>query len=188
MLSGPELVNTYDDFTVTATFSRAVSSFRIVVSNGTLVSSTETSTNSGVYSIIVSLDADEVILILDTVVDSEGNASNITAELITNYDAGAPLVTLTGPASVDSMAFTVTALFSRRVTGLEAGEIVVANGAVTDLTVSDNGMTYTLTIEPDGNGDVTITIPADAVMNTLGVGNTASNEVTVSYVDTLLSR
>ena len=71
--------------------------------------------------------------------------------------------------------FTVTIVFSEAVTGLAIGEITVTNGAASSLTGS--GATYEVEIEPATGieADVTLTLPAGAVMDALNNANVVAS-------------
>ena len=67
----------------------------------------------------------------------------------------------------------MTLTFSESVTGLDASEVTVTNGAGAGF--SGSGTTYTLTVTPAANfeGDVTVAVAADAA-NSNGMGNQAA--------------
>ncbi len=135
-----------------------------------MLTGTPTDTNS----ITISIAA-------DVFTDAVGNGNTATDTLSVTYvDTTAPLVTLSGaPDTANSLApFAVTAAFSEDVTLVLGAEIEVTNGAAT---LSGSGANYTLTITPDGNGDMSITIPADVAVDAAGNGNTASDPVSVTY-------
>ena len=85
-----------------------------------------------------------------------------------------------GPDAIASTArFTVTAAFSKDVTGFDqlTSDATVTNGSVTG--ISGGPSVYTLTITPSGNGDVSITVPVDAAQDSVGNGNSASNMLVI---------
>ena len=51
-------------------------------------------------------------------------------------------------------------------TGFEASDVTVANGTLEEL--SGSGAVYTAKVTPDGNGDVTVTVAADAAVAASG--------------------
>jgi hypothetical protein len=80
---------------------------------------------------------------------------------------------------------TVTITFSEAVTGLDVGDFTVANGALTGLTSSDGGVTWTATLTPTGNIEDTSNLVTldntgvqDAAGNT-GTGTTVSNNYAI---------
>lgn len=95
---------------------------------------------------------------LDDGVDSSGDSASAT------FNASAPTVTLSGaPAAVNSLdPWTVTLAFDEPVSGLAASDIAVANATLGPLqTVSASR--YTITVTPDGSGDVSFSLPEGSV-------------------------
>jgi YVTN family beta-propeller protein len=91
----------------------------------------------------------------------------------------APSVTLSAASAIEAGAFTVQAQFSQAVTGLAAGDFIMTNGSVSNLTGS--GTSYGLTVTPLTPGAVTIRLPANAAQNAGAVGSLASNTISVTY-------
>jgi len=89
------------------------------------------------------------------------------------------VVATTAAARVNT-AFNVTLTFSEAVTGLISTDISATNAAVSNLQTTDN-ITYTATITPVTDGAVSVSVPANAAVNTGNNGNTASNTVTITY-------
>ncbi|WP_164845355.1 Ig-like domain-containing protein, partial [Pseudovibrio denitrificans] len=77
--------------------------------------------------------------------------------------------------------FTVTADFSEDVSGFVASDVSASNASVG--VVSGGPEDYTLTVTPDGRGDVTLRIPENRAQDSAGNQNTASNEVTVLTIE-----
>lgn len=88
-------------------------------------------------------------------------------------------VALSAPAATVSGAFTVTATFSDPATGVSATDFVVGNGTASALT--GTGTTFTITITPTAQGTVTVSLPAGIATEATGLGNAASNVLSVSY-------
>lgn len=119
------------------------------------------------------------------VTDNDGLTSTdtvtitVVAALTVELSGGPSEITNTNP-------FNVTATFARPVTGFDdlAADVIVTNGTVTSITQVSQTV-YTLAVQPTGNGDVSITVPAGAatenradgfanlnlVSNTLVIGN-----------------
>ncbi len=93
--------------------------------------------------------------------------------------AVAPTATLSVTAAVESGPFAVQTVFSQNVSGLVPGDYLVTNGSVTAVTGSGNS--YQAQVTPTAPGVVTVSLPANAVVNTSSTGNTASNTVSVTY-------
>ncbi|SHM46480.1 gliding motility-associated C-terminal domain-containing protein [Chitinophaga jiangningensis] len=106
------------------------------------------------------------------------NIANTTGVFV---HTGSPSVQLsTAAASRVNAPFTVTAVFNEAVTGLTATDFNVTNGAVSNVQTADN-ITYTFTVTPAADGNVSVTLPATSAQNVVNNGNTASNTVTVLY-------
>ena len=124
-------------------------------------------------------DADQTLTFELIVTDSLGLAS--TADTVTITVVSGPTVTLSGgpEAITNTDPFTVTATFSKDVTGFDqlASDVIVTNGSVTG--ISGGPAIYTLTITPTGNGDVSITVPVVAAQDNVGNGNSASNTLMI---------
>ncbi|HVI45061.1 MAG TPA: Ig-like domain-containing protein [Chitinophaga sp.] len=107
------------------------------------------------------------------------NGMPSTAGVIINTATPSVVLSTTAVSPLNH-AFTVTAVFSEKVTGLTAGSINVTNGAASGLLTADN-ITYTFTVTPSADGSVNITLPAGSAQNNAGTTNTASNTLTVDY-------
>lgn len=113
------------------------------------------------------------------VTDSLGLAS--VADTVTVTVASGLSVTLSGgpDAITGTDPFSLTATFSKNVTGFDnlASDVIVTNGTVT--AISGGPAIYTLTITPTGNGDVSITIPVAAAQDSVGSANSVSNTLVI---------
>jgi Ca2+-binding RTX toxin-like protein len=173
-------------FTVTATFSEAVSSFveaDITVANGTIsnfvvVSETE-------YTFDVTPTADGTItvsLTADKAQDIANNGNSAATALTRTANVSPPSVVLSSDAPlVVNDNFTVTATFSETVVNFDETDIAIANGFITNFTVA-SGTTYTFDVNRIAAGDITISIAADVAQDSAGNLNTAS-EALVRTVD-----
>ena len=166
-------------FTVTATFSEAVTGLTasdFTVANGT---AGDLAGSGDTYTVTITPGADgslTVDLPAASAVDSAGNISTAAPQLTRTADLTRPSVTLSAPAGPVNGAFTVTATSSEAVTGMTAGDFTVANGAASDLTGS--GDTYTLTITPAADGQVTVDLAAAAAADSAGNTSTAATQLT----------
>ncbi|MEN8661019.1 MAG: discoidin domain-containing protein [Lentimonas sp.] len=77
-------------------------------------------------------------------------------------------------------SFSIDVDFSESVTGLVANDFTKINCSVSN--VSGSGSNWTIDVTPTGNGDVQVTLPADAVINVDSHGNVASNTILTTYV------
>lgn len=113
------------------------------------------------------------------VTDSSGNAATRVTRTV-NVSAPPEVVLSGGPDAITGTTpFTVTATFSKDVTGFNelARDVTVGNGSVTAITGGPK--VYTLTITPTGNGDVLITVPVAAAQDSVGNDNTVSNTLVI---------
>lgn len=171
-------------FTATAIFTNAASGFTVddvVVTNGT---KSKFSGAGAIFTWLVTPTAPGPVTVsipAAAATDSTalGNlASNVLTVNFGPVDAVAPTVVLAAAGSA-SQAFAVTASFSEAVTGLEAADFDVSNGAVTALVA--NGNVWSATVTPAYAGTVVVRLPAGAAQDLAGNGNVASNSVTVAY-------
>ena len=181
-------------FDVTITFSETVTGFTAsdialtgtdtatatatVTGTGTTYTATITPTGTGSLSIQVSADA---------VVDVGSNPNTASAKSTVSVDTVPPTVTITGvPDTIQNSAFSITLTFSETVTGFTASDIALTGADTADATatVTGTGTTYTATITPTGTGSLSIQVPANAAVDAVNNGNTASDTHTVD-VDTV---
>jgi Fibronectin type III domain. len=109
------------------------------------------------------------------VLNSVGNTGNVLV------NTAHPSVNLfTAATSPTNQAFTLTITFSEAVTGFTAGDITANNATVSSLQTSDN-ISYTALATPLADGAAGFYVPAGAVQNIGGNGNTVSNTLTVMY-------
>jgi hypothetical protein len=114
--------------------------------------------------------------------DAAGNANIVSAPLPLVTDFTAPRVTLSGPAVTTASPFEVIATFDEPVTGLIPADVLIANGTVTSVTpASGFATTFTLSVVPDGQGLVTLSLPAGAAADPSGNGSTPSNSLQVRH-------
>lgn len=110
----------------------------------------------------------------------DGNGGTVTDTFILEV-VPRPVVTVSTTASSPVNApFSVTAVFSEPVTGFTTADIVATNATVSNLTTSDN-ISYSMLVTPVVGGIVHVSVPADAVINLVGIGNRASNVLAVRY-------
>ncbi|RVV96979.1 choice-of-anchor D domain-containing protein, partial [Mesobaculum littorinae] len=102
--------------------------------------------------------------------------------------AGRPTVVLSGAPGefAGTATFRVTATFSETMTGFDASDVAVRGGSAKR--VAGTGAVYTLTIAPDGNDLVSVSIPEGGAMGRSGLTNLASNVVTVENMTAEITR
>ena len=172
-------------FTVTATFSEAVTGFEvgdITVGNGSASNFDDTA--APVYTFDVTPTADGAVTVDvagSVAIDAAGNNNTAATQLSVTADATPPTVTLTGPSDeVVTDDFIVMATFSEAVTGFELDDIndTLTNGVASAL-ASTNALIYTFTVTPDLGTTVSVLIAENKVIDVAGNGNTASNTFSI---------
>ncbi|KUG09105.1 Ig-like domain-containing protein [Solirubrum puertoriconensis] len=100
---------------------------------------------------------------------------------VTDVDDTAPSVVLSSTAAnpTSTSPIPVTATFSEAVTGFSIADVTVGNGSVASL--SGSGTTYSLSIVPTANGNVTVNIAANVAADAAGNGNTAAAQFRITY-------
>ena len=170
-------------FTVTATFSEAVTGFvvgDVTVVNGTASNFAATSTSIYTFDVTPTADGTVTVDVVGSVaIDAASNNNTAATQLSVTYDTSAPTVVLTGPSDTVTASFTVTATFSKAVTGLLQSEITVpaSEGTVTGL--SGSGAVYTITVDPILGQTVNVSIAANVAQDGAGNVNTASNTLSI---------
>ena len=178
-------------FTITITFSEPVTGltagdFTIVgpitmsnlMGSGSVYTATITPTGSGEIGVQVNENA---------VQDAAGNENARSDGIVLNVALGAPSVTITAPTTVTQTGpFDVTITFSEEVTGFEASDIALKKSGMTvdfEATVTNfigGPRVYTATITPRKDGDIDISVPANAAEDDGTNGNTVSGTKTVT--------
>ena len=95
---------------------------------------------------------------------------------VTN-DTAKPTVTIASAGSFPTRdEFEVTITFSDDVTGFQASAVTVGKGGASNL--SGSGTTYELTVTPEADhaGALTLSVSADAAVDTNGVGNASASQ------------
>nr|WP_242495821.1 Ig-like domain-containing protein [Salinicola tamaricis] len=172
--------------TVTITFNEAVSGLSTTdfsVANGAL-SNLASSDGGLTWTATLTPDANVTdttnLITLDNtgVQDLAGNVGSGTTDS-DNYaiDTQRPTATIAvaDTALKAGQNTTVTITFSEAVTGLTTGDFSVANGALSNLSSSDGGITWTATLAPNANvTDTTNLITLDNSGYTDAAGNTGT--------------
>ena len=174
-------------FTVAVAFTESVTGFvlgDVVVVNG---AASNLAGGDGTYTILVTPSGDGLVTVdlgADAAFDAAGNGNTAAAQLSRTYDGTAPGVSLTTTAGDPTNgAFTVAVAFTESVTGFMLGDVVVANGAASNLAGGDG--TYTILVTPSGDGLVTVDLGADAAFDAAGNGNTAAAQLSRTYDGTV---
>lgn len=129
-----------------------------------------------------SLPADEPDSVLTfslIVTDNLGLSS--TADTVSIRVVSGPSVQLSGgPSAINTTSpFTITATFSKDVTGFTdvLNDVIVTNGSVTGIT--GGPAVYQVTVTPTGNGDMSISVPFAAAQDGIGNNNAASGPLVI---------
>ncbi|WP_370089520.1 Ig-like domain-containing protein [Ekhidna sp.] len=115
--------------------------------------------------------------------DAAGN-SNAVASFSFEYDITAPTATITTEASsIVTEAFEISIDFSETVKSFEIDDINVINGAASGF--SGEGTSFSATITPMAEGDVSVSLAQNITRDLAGNPNTASETLTVKYEEPL---
>ncbi|WP_333814192.1 Ig-like domain-containing protein [Tabrizicola sp.] len=122
---------------------------------------------------LVNGNASETIVFELTVSDGVGGTDTDQVS-IGIVDLTNPTLVISGlpDAARIGQPFTVTFTFSETVTGFDAVDVTVSNASLGGF--AGSGTTYTATITPDGNGDVSVTVPAGVAADLAGNPNEAA--------------
>ena len=135
-------------------------------------------TNDGPVTVVVNAGAGT---------DRVGTANQASSTVTTIFDATAPIATVSGNPAEASDPFEVVIGFSEPVLGFEDSDVLVGNGSFTrtftSLDVTGTGGVDGVRglITPTADGDVTVSVPADAVEDKANRNNPASNTVTTVF-------
>ena len=164
-------------FEVMIIFSEAVTGFErseIAVTNGSV---TDFSGSAPTYKaeITPSKSGEVIVEVGANVVEyGVGNGNIAGAPLVLEADLERPEVTIEGPTEpVGRAAFEVTIAFSEPVEGFELEDIRVTNGTASNFT-KISPQEYTVTITPEGIGEVRVEVPEDVAEDVAGNGNPAA--------------
>ncbi|MGH9879317.1 MAG: Ig-like domain-containing protein, partial [Nitrososphaerales archaeon] len=162
-------------FSVTATFSESVSDFvssDVTTGNGVLSGFSGSGTT---YTFTITPSSNGLVTVdvaASVAHDAAGNGNTAAATLSRTYDSVKPALVLstavTDPTNVSP--FTVTATFSKPVTGFTLGDILVTNGVASAL--AGGPSVYTFSVTPSAQGLVSINVAADVATDSVGNGNT----------------
>ena len=173
------------DAVFTVTFSEDVTfAGDILVTGGTASPARPTGTASS-FTFTVTPDGDGEVTVRippGTIRDGAGNGNPSMAETTLEFDRTAPTVTsLTAseqsPTNSTNAVFTVT--FSEDVTF--AGDILVTGGTASPARPTGTASSFTFTVTPAGDGEVTVQTPASSANDNVGNGNLASDIASLTF-------
>ena len=185
-ITAPDAANA--PFTATFTFSGPVTGFAladITVGNGTASEFTDTDGGTTYTATITPSAEGEVTLDVaaDAAADAASNGNLAATRRTVDYDVTAPTVTITEVPPTSDGPFTATFTFSEPVTGFALGDIAVGNGMASAFADTDGGTTYTATITPSAEGEVTVDVAANAAEDEAGNGNAAATQAKSTYAE-----
>ena len=178
-----------EEFVVTFSFDQPVFGFEqndIVAGNAQL-SGFSGGDGDTEYSVTVSPEEEGLVTIdvpEGVAQDAAGNDNAPADPFSVIFDTSSPTVSVSStessPTNVDPIPVTIE--FSEDVTGFEAGDIVVGGGSVAGF--SGSGSSYSVDIAPDGDGEITVDVPADVAEDEAGNGNEAGDQFSIDFVGT----
>ena len=160
----------------------------ISVTNGTLSDLTSISSGNNataIYTLIVSpSDQGKVsVQVLEGAIeDQAGNGNSASNVFSFTYDTVRPQVTITSSTSsnTNQSPIPVTITFNEAVSGFDQTDIDITNGTINDFGNLGDNMQYTLTVDPSGDGQISVDI--DEASASDSAGNTSTVAQTFSRV------
>lgn len=159
----------------TVDFSEAVTGFvedRLSVGNGVISNFVNVSATQATFDVAPTADGDVTIDIgFGGATDLAGNPSAAATRNTVVSDTTKPTVSFAPifSSATNSALIGVTATFSESVTGFDLSDLGVTNGTASNFVGS--GSVYTFDIAPTADGEVTVTLTADSLMDLAGNSN-----------------
>ncbi|MEB3356695.1 MAG: Ig-like domain-containing protein [Synechococcales bacterium] len=177
-INGPVVIN--------VAFSEGVNGFDasdLSLTNGTLVANSF-SGSGDTYSFTVTPDSDgEITVSLAGAIaqDAAGNDNTASNLLALTADLTAPTVTLnTAATSPINGTVVIDVTFSEVVTGFDASDVILTNGTVVTNSFSGSGNTYSFSVMPTADGEMTVSLAGAIAQDLAGNSTTASNVITLT--------
>jgi hypothetical protein len=165
-------------------FSEAVTGFSLSDLSLTNGSASDLTGSGNSYRFLVTPLADGVVRVGlpgGVVRDAAGNLNFFATPLSIVSDRTAPIAKVTSPlaspTNADVIPFKVS--FDEPVAGFSQSDINIANGDIQDFIPNADG-SFTVNVAPNGDGQVTLTVPADSVRDAAGNGNIADSFSVIS--------
>jgi hypothetical protein len=123
-----------------------------------------------------------VDMLAGAAINSLGSPSLAAVQLSTTYDLTSPSVTLSDLESdpTNSASWTVTATFSKAVTGVAIGDFSVTNGSASAFNAISTTV-YEVTITPAGDGVTTVDTSAGAALDAAGNSSLVAVQLSTTY-------
>ncbi|MGF1456602.1 MAG: Ig-like domain-containing protein [Alphaproteobacteria bacterium] len=175
-----------DTFTVTVTFSEAVTGFDasdITVGNGVVVGAVATADDT-VFTATIdpTIDGAVDVSVAAAIAQAAGDGDDNTASNLLSVTADTisptPLITSAESDPTANDPFEITITFPEAVSGFEAGDLSVSNGAVTTFQTTDDTV-FTATIDAVADGAVDVTIAAAAAQDAAGNPSAAASPFSI---------
>jgi hypothetical protein len=128
-------------------------------------------TNQGIVSVQV---------LENTVNDQAGNGNTVSEPLAFTYDTISPQLTLTSQAAVKTniSPIPVTITFSESVSGFEQSDLIINGGSISQFISLGDNRQFTASINPSGQGTVSIDVSEACASDAAGNTNTAAQTLT----------
>ncbi|MBG8554970.1 Ig-like domain-containing protein [Hymenobacter guriensis] len=88
-------------------------------------------------------------------------------------------ISSTAPNPTSTAPIPVTVTFSQSVTDFTASDVAVTNGSMANF--AGSGTTYTFVVAPNGDGAVTVNVPANSAFDANNTGNAAASQFSITY-------
>ena len=182
MSGWPSVLTSNAAVTINAVFSEPVTGFNIddISANNGSVSNLTGSGTSYTFTLTPSGGDASITVRADAAFDVKGLGNPATTTAAIPYDSTSPSVTITGVPTtiVGNESFSIGIDFSENVIGFTASDIQVTGGTLSNF--SGSGAAYTATIAASGQGDVSVSVPANVATDAANNGNTASTAQSAS--------
>ena len=126
-------------------------------------------------------ESDGMGTVVVEVTDAAGNKASLSRTVV--VDTNAPRLTISGVPTVTNKVFTAAFEFNEVVTGFDAVGIMVENGTLSEFDSADAPV-YSALITPTDQGEVTITVAAEAVADKAGNAGPQLQVSTTTLYDT----
>ncbi len=178
-------------FTATFTFSEDVTGFDLSDITAALANATAsdfaTPTANRVFTAKITPDGNGNVSVgvnANAAADAAANGNTAATTQTATLDASAPPVVVSGVPSVTdgTTAFTATFTFSEDVSGFDLSDVTaaLANATASDFATTTAHRVFTAKITPDGNGNVSVGVNANAAEDVATNGNTAATTRTAT--------
>ena len=161
----------------TIEFSDVVTGFELsdlVITNGT-ASNISGSDNQFSFDVTPSADGEVVVSLPENVVEAGASNGNEATDYQLEYDGTAPEVELTTEAAgtIETSVFDMEVVFSEPVVGFESSDLIISNAVVLSMIDVDDSL-FTVSLQAQAEGQITIDLGADIAEDLAGNTNNAA--------------